>query len=300
MELNKIINKLETSNPSLILHGPKGVGKKHTAFEIVKSVLCGSTPYCGTCEECRKVDSGNHTDVIILKPQSDEEKDKKGKDISIEQVREDVLDKIVFSSSSGKKRFVIIDQAHRLNQSSGNALLKSVEEPPKDTVFILLTPSLHSMLKTIISRCLVISIPPLRPEKLAEILSIDKNHPLLPYADGSVSALRYYLSIEEQLGSLKQLLDTKYKPFNIISETAGSLAESAKGITKADEIENMEYIFAFVIKHLLNKAKNVDIDQDSIISAINEINRLSKALYSNTSASMVLENMLLELSLRSV
>ncbi len=300
MELDKIISKLEISNPSLILHGPKGVGKKHMAFEIVKSVLCGKRPYCGTCEECRKVDNGNHTDVIVLRPEADEEKDKKGKDISIEQVREDVLDKMIFSSSSGKKRFVIIDQAHRLNQSSGNALLKSVEEPPKDTVFILLTPSLHSMLKTIVSRCLVISVPPLKSEKLAEILSIEKDHHLLGYADGSVSALRYYLSIEDQLTGLKQLLDSKYKPFNIISDTATSLTESAKGITKADEIENMEYIFSFITKHLLNKAKENETDQSKIINAISEITRLSKALYSNTTSTMVLENMLLELSARSI
>lgn len=300
MNVDSIIKKLETKNPSLVLYGPKGVGKKYTALQIVKATLCGNNPACGTCNECKRIEHENHPDVIIIKPEADEEKDKKGREISISQIREDVLDKMIFSSSEGKKRFVIIDQAHRLNRSSGNALLKSVEEPPKDTIFMLLTPNLYSMLPTILSRCELISIPPLSNEKLAQISKVPVDHKLIGYADGSVSALKFYLSIEEDTQRLIDFMDAKDRSFSDISSISSSLAESVKGATKAEDMENAEYVFSFIIKHLLNKAQNEPERAKAIVPVIQEINTISKKLYTNTSISMVIENMLLELVVRSI
>ncbi len=300
MNADNLIKKLETSNPSILLHGPKGIGKNYTAFQIVKAVLCGKNPACGTCNECRKIESKNHPDVIVIQPEADEETNKKGQEIGVDQVRKGVLDKIIYANAGGKKRFVIIDQAHRLNKSSGNALLKAVEEPPKDTIFILLTSNLHSMLPTIISRCEVTSVPPLSDNKIAEILGIPTNHELIEYANGSVTALQFYISIEEQIKNLVDFIDGKNKSFSDINNIVFNLAESIKGSTKAEDIGNAEYIFAFIIKHLLKKAKSSPEKSKIIVPVIQEINTISKKLYTNTSASMVMENMLLELAVRSI
>ncbi|HOW16906.1 MAG TPA: hypothetical protein PK443_04255 [bacterium] len=291
MEFDSIIKQIKRSNPSIILSGPKGVGKKHLVMEIAKTLLG---------DDAKQIDSGNHPSIIMIKPEIDEKGLRKGKDISIDQIRDDVLNKIVFSSHEKKRRFVIIDQAQRLNESSSNCLLKAVEEPPQDTTFFILTPNLHAMLPTIISRCMVINVPPIDKHKLAKIVNIDKDHELLDYANGSVSALKFYLSIEELLNKLKQLLDSTYRPFDTISTVCTCISEELKGNTKAEELENIEYVFSFIMKHLIKRFENGSIGAEQLASGMKEINKISKKVYLNTQTPLVLENMILELSLRSV
>ena len=300
MNIDKLVKKLENSNPSIILYGPKGVGKKHTALRIAKALLCGKNPACGKCEECKRVEHENHPDVIIIKPEIDEIKKTMGSEIRVSQIREDVLDKIIFSNAESKKRLIIIDQAHRLNRESGNVLLKSVEEPPKDTIFMLLTPNLHSMLPTIVSRCQTISVPPLSDQELTDITKISSNNKLIEYACGSVTALEFYISIEEDLEKLINFIDAKDKSFSDINKIVSSLASNIKGETKAEEIENSEYVFCLIIKHLLKKVQNNPERSKDILPAIQEINSISKKIYTNTASSMVIENMLLELTVRSI
>jgi len=156
------------------------------------------------------------------------------------------------------------------------------------------------MLPTIISRCEVTSIPPLSDNKIAEILNIPKNHELIEYAEGSATALKFYISIEEQIKDLVAFIDQKDKFFSDINNIVFSLAENIKGSTKAEEMENAEYIYAFIIKHLLKKAKSSPERSKIIVPVIQELNTIAKKLYTNTSASMVMENMLLELAVRSI
>jgi DNA polymerase-3 subunit delta' len=294
----KIIERINRTSSSFIFHGPKGCGKKHLAFDIAKTMLCTSkNPPCGTCDECKKVDELNHVNIIFVHPHVDPENKKKGKGmtIAIDDVREQIINQLVFTPGEKGKRFIIIDQAHRLNKESANALLKSLEEPPADTVFFLLTHNLHSFLPTIISRCQIIGVPPLSKQKLAEILDIPSDHFLIDYAGGSASALKFYLDNEPTVKEIIDFVNNPNRSYpeikNIVEQiTDISTGEEDSPIAKASEFENLEYIMTLIETALLRSSVS-DIPRKAL-----ELNSIFKKIYQNTSSSIVFENMLLELS----
>lgn len=296
----KIIERINKMSSSFIFHGPKGCGKKHLAFDIAKTLLCSSDKKpCGTCDECRKVDEMNHVNIIFVHPHIDPEDKKskrKGMTIAIDDVREQIIDQLVYTPGEKGKRFIIIDQAHRLNKESANALLKSLEEPPANTVFFLLTHNLHGFLPTIISRCQVVGVPPLKRNELAQILNIPSNHFLIDYAGGSVTALRFYLNNEDTIKTLIDFINSPKRPYNEIKVLVEQITDMSTGdeenpIAKAEEFENLEYVMSLIGAALL-KSENVSLINKTAM----ELNSIFKKIYQNTSSTTVFENMLLELS----
>lgn len=296
----KIIERINKMSSSFIFHGPKGCGKKHLAFDIAKTMLCSSeTKPCNTCDECRKVDEMNHVNIIFVHPHIDPEDKKskrKGMTIAIDDVREQIIDQLIYTPGEEGKRFIIIDQAHRLNKESANALLKSLEEPPANTIFFLLTHNLHSFLPTIISRCQIVGVPPLNRKDLAKILDIPSNHFLIDYAGGSATALKFYLNNEDTVKELIDFVNSPKKPYNEIKALVEQITDMSTGddenpIAKAEEFENLEYTMSLIETALL-KSENVPL----INKVAMELNSIFKKIYQNTSSSTVFENMLLELS----
>lgn len=129
-----------------IFSGPGGIGKKLTAISLAKALNCleMETDSCGRCIPCRKIEAGNHPDVKIVEAD--------GQVIKIDQIRE-LQRELQFRPFEGKKRVFIIDSADRMGLPASNSLLKTLEEPPKDSVLILVTANFHSLLPTIVSRC---------------------------------------------------------------------------------------------------------------------------------------------------
>ena len=294
----KIIERINKMSSSFIFHGPKGCGKKHLAFDIAKTMLCSSDKKpCGICDECRKVDEMNHVNIIFIHPHIDpEDKKSKGMTIAIDDIREQIIAKMIYTPGEKGKRFIIIDQAHRLNKESANALLKSLEEPPANTIFFLLTHNLHSFLPTIISRCQVVGVPPLKNSDIAKILDIPLDHFLIDYAGGSVTALKFYLNNENTVKELIDFINTPKKPYNEIKSLVEQITDMATGdeenpMAKAEEFENLEYIMSLIGTALL-KTQNVRLINRTAM----ELNSIFKKIYQNTSSSTVFENMLLELS----
>lgn len=126
--------------------GPEGSGQEETAHYFAKSILCTSTgdKPCGVCSQCKRFESGNHPDVILVRPD--------GNTIKIAQVRE--LQK-AFSRKSMENatKVYIIHEADRMTVEAANSLLKFLEEPTTPVVAILLAESRSKLLPTIISRC---------------------------------------------------------------------------------------------------------------------------------------------------
>ncbi|MFH1223929.1 MAG: AAA family ATPase [Pseudomonadota bacterium] len=287
--VNTIANKIRTKSASFIFYGPKGVGKKHAVMDIAKTVMCDKTPYCGACDNCRRIDNGEHPNIIFLRP--------KEKDITIKDVR-GMLDTLQFSPAEEGNRFIIIDDAHRLNNSSANALLKALEEPPKDTALFLITPNLHKMLPTIISRCELIHVPPIKDDKLACIMNISGSHELLPYAMGSAAKLKFYLENQEEIKDLLSFVQSpknSYPEINRISDNLMNIIEGAEEEEenkKVVELENFEYVTSLILFELM---KDKD---DTPLQCLNNVQETAKRIYNNTPASIVMENMLLELAKR--
>jgi len=182
---------------SLIFSGPDGVGKRTTAVALAQALNCerpeplgdvddpGLTA-CGTCSACRRVARGVHADVLRLEPGETGA-------IKVDQVRE-AIDRSAYRPFEGKRRVVIIDSADGLLPEAQNALLKTLEEPPPASMFVLVTSRPDVLLPTVRSRCQQLRFGPLSEADVARALierhdvSPTEAHAAAAAADGSIGA----------------------------------------------------------------------------------------------------------------
>ena len=126
--------------------GPRGTGKTSTARILAKSLNCKNGPTvhpCGECESCKDITNSIPIDVIEI----DAASNRKVEDA------QNILEKIQYVPVNGKYKIYIIDEVHMLTNHAFNALLKTLEEPPENVIFILATTEVHKVLDTIKSRC---------------------------------------------------------------------------------------------------------------------------------------------------
>ena len=156
---------------SLLMAGPRGVGKYQFAIALAQALNCDSVEQggaCGQCIQCRKISSGEHGDVQTFRND--------GQFIKIDQMRGMSRD-AQFMPYEGRHRVLIIDEADRMNAASSNSILKTLEEPPPSTLVILVTAKPYGLLETIRSRCQMLSFGPLRAEEIEEYLQTVKSIP---------------------------------------------------------------------------------------------------------------------------
>ncbi len=154
---------------AIIIEGDEGTGRHTLSLYIAKAALCkGDNKPCDTCRDCMLAIGHNHPDIQYFAPEE------KKKSLSVEQVRKIKTDAFIKSHMGGKKVF-IIDKADSLSENSQNALLKTIEEPPQDILFILICESSAKLLTTVISRCVIFSLfPPEENEALEYLKSNTK------------------------------------------------------------------------------------------------------------------------------
>lgn len=133
---------------ALLLNAPQGLGASEVVTAFSRAVVCSNSQdeACGFCHNCDLSASGNHPDIHWIKPE------KVGKAITVDQIRQCNL-WAQESSQLGGKRLMIIEPAEAMNESSSNALLKTLESPSESCVFLLVTSNKHQLLPTITSRC---------------------------------------------------------------------------------------------------------------------------------------------------
>ena len=150
--------------PAYLFAGPEGVGKRLTALELAKALNCQQPEGpCGQCPHCRRIIRQIHPDVHLLTP-----KGALGV-IHMEGVRQ-ILGRIALRPFMGRYQVAILDGADRLTEEAANGLLKSLEEPPSQTRFVLLTSQPSSCLPTIVSRCQLIRFQRLPASVIAQLL----------------------------------------------------------------------------------------------------------------------------------
>jgi DNA polymerase III subunit delta' len=176
--------------PSLIFAGPSGVGKRLAALSVAQALNCtnpqttaDTSDACGVCAACARIARGVHPDVLIVEPGD-------SGSIKIDQVRE-IVDRAGYRPFEGKRRAVIIDEADALVAGAQNALLKTLEEPPPSSVFMLVTARADTLLATVRSRCPRLQFRPLSPVDIATVLmklnlSETEARAVAATADGSV------------------------------------------------------------------------------------------------------------------
>ena len=156
-----------------LLQGPSGLGQFELALELVRAWLCDApTPHgaCGQCGSCHAVAVHTHADLCVLMPETvmlalgwplpekaqaeiDDKKRKPSREIRVEAMR-DAVEFCQRTSARGRGKAVLVYPAEQMNTITANALLKTLEEPPGDTRFVLASEAAHLLLPTIRSRCL--------------------------------------------------------------------------------------------------------------------------------------------------
>jgi DNA polymerase-3 subunit delta' len=154
---------------SYLFAGESGIGKKSTAINLAKTVNCLKAAdsedipvdSCDACSSCKKIDAGVHPDYLLVSPE--------GGKIRIEEIRP-VDNRLSLKPFEGRIKIVIIDDADTMNVFASNAFLKTLEEPPKDSLIILVSSKPDNLPDTIRSRCSRINFTPLSYEASQRVI----------------------------------------------------------------------------------------------------------------------------------
>ena len=204
--------------PAMLMAGPAGVGKRLTAIAIAQAVNClqpqSSSEFerdaCGECASCRRIARGVHPDVIVVEPGETGA-------IKIEQLR-DVIDRSQYRPFEGRRRVVIINEADAAGADAQSALLKTLEEPPSASLFILISSIPDALLPTVLSRCPRLRFGPLTAAEVARVLKQDHGYSesdaraAAADADGSIGR-----ALESQSNDLTEARDAAQR---LLQETA--------------------------------------------------------------------------------
>ncbi len=157
--------KKERIPSAILMYGQKGVGKRLTAINYAKAINCYSAEdfdCCDKCLSCRKIEGGVHPDIHFVEATDGE--------IKIDAIRK-IEEFLSLKPFEGKKKVVIIDDAERMNANAFNAQLKTLEEPPPNSLLILITSNEDALPLTIRSRCIQIPFYPVPSVVFKELIS---------------------------------------------------------------------------------------------------------------------------------
>jgi len=318
---------------ALLLSGIDGIGKQLTAMAFAMACNCldpdpehlcegknslhtaqnrhvGTNP-CGSCKSCRKIQSGNHPDIIIVEPS--------GPYIKIGQIRA-LCHTLAMKPLEARLRVVIISDSQAMNPAAGNALLKVLEEPPDRTILILTARHPSDLFPTIISRCQHIRFNPISRESIMTIL-IEKEgvHPddaeiIATMANGSLSKALSMTGPPKKANWIHQRNWLINEIDSLSLKPVGSLLAFAARLSKNKEMlpESLEMIESYlrdlvVCKYCPEKIINRDLQSKiqnrsqkmttaSLLSKISIVQSAQKDMRANANLRLMLEVLVMRLA----
>lgn len=296
---------------SYLFIGPEGVGKRSAGIEFAKAINCerNGSDGCEECVSCGKIISLNHPDVFIV------QKEKESSFIKIDRIRDVIYQAGMKPYESRKKIFIIID-AEDMNEESQNALLKILEEPRENQIFILTSSAVSGILATVVSRCRVVKFNLLSQAQiqgfLVERRGFEENEAVL-FSHMALGSLARAIAFKEnsEIAERDRMLDDFFfkkraifreevcdeKRYADLEESLGALLSWYRDllVSKFTEdiniflnVDRMEEISSYSSRFTAAK-----LERD-IMSVMNTINRVRR----NVNPKMALFNMALELERR--
>ena len=294
-----------------IFSGCRGTGKTSAAKVFARAINClnpkDGEP-CNECEICKKILEGSTTDVVEMDAASNN---------SVENIRQ-IRQEVVYSTVDSKYRVYIIDEAHMLTTSAFNALLKTLEEPPENVVFILATTEQHKIPVTILSRCLKFEFNKLSKENIVSRLKYVLEQENIKYEEEAVSYIAYLA--DGALRDALSILDRCQNEYSDILKYEDVL-KIVGGIDKnlinelADNIKNQKLDDVLgKIEELINNGKDIkrlvsnlnermleilvgnveNVDKNRIISIINKLSKLENDIKYSMNPNVVIKSCIVE------
>ena len=249
--LQNVIRMKKVSHAYLI-QGEQGSGKKMLASIFAKTLQCeekGIEP-CGKCRSCRQADSNNHPDIRWITHEK--------ATIGVDDIRLQLNNDIYIKPYSSEYKIYIIEDAEKMTEQAQNAMLKTIEEPPKYAVIILLTVNAKLLLPTILSRCLLLNIRPVARKLVVTLLK--EKHGIAGYmaeiaadfADGVPGkAISYAQSSEfvsQKEDVLKVLRRLDYMPADELYKKVKDWAEKKQELPDIFSLMNLWFRDILVMK----------------------------------------------------
>lgn len=237
--------------------GPSGAGKKFAAVQFAKALICEKGG-CETCSSCSKIQESSHPDVHLIATEQNKDS------ISIEQIRNMQKD-VCLRPFLAELKVYIIEDAERMSEEATNSLLKILEEPPSDTVFILTTSSPQNIFPTIISRCQTVRFTRGLEIEKKNLEIVAEGEPRLGREEEIFSLINLY-DISDVLRKIKNLVRAKEEAVEIVNSITELYRDvlllkekNEESITFKDRIEQLrdvegqlsEYFLAGALKETL-------------------------------------------------
>lgn len=275
---------------AMLLIGPKHLQILQCAHYLIAMLLCEVKTACGRCSDCSRLNQAVHPDVYLVKGENESQS------ITIDQIR--TLHSTAYQTSQrGKQRFIVLESAERMNVAAANALLKILEEPPINAVFILISETVNSVPATILSRCQKYTFTDHATQNMPGYLAIGKLYP-----ENSIRAELFH-NRHEMFGEIRGMVECKTAPCTV--------AESWKRYNFPDlmwwlYLMNGEFIFYQLTKHptpLIDEAAFLSLVNSfkplNLFRCLDKISAVIKKLNHNVTINqtLALEDILMEYSL---
>lgn len=306
-------NAITTGNlaHAYIINGEKGSGKEFIARILAMTLQCEKKEIepCGECHSCIQAKSDNQPDIIFVnhgKPNS----------IGVDDIREQINSDIIIKPYSSALKIYIIKESEKLTIQAQNALLKTLEEPPKYAVIILLTTNVQAILPTIISRCVVLNMKPVQDEMINKYLMEELKIPdykaklCVSFARGNIGRARL-LAMNEEFEKIHEeaiflMQHVKKMETNEISAAIKKVSDYSIGTADYIDIISVWYRDALMFKAtkdpntliFKNEIKYINrvaefSDYEGLENILDALEKTKKRLKANVNFELAMELLLL-------